>query len=45
MISACVLANNILKRAFDEKKYPVTSMKLQKLLYITCKNYLKKTNM
>lgn len=43
MITANVLANNILKRAFAQKKYPVTPMKLQKLLYITYKKYLQKT--
>lgn len=42
MISANVLSNNILKRAFTQN-VSVTPMKLQKLLYITYKKYLQET--
>lgn len=42
MVSANIVANNILKRAFEEN-IPVTPMKLQKLLYLVFKQYLKDT--
>ena len=40
--SAVVLCNNILYRAENEK-IPITSMKLQKILYYTCRDYVKAT--
>ena len=43
MISATILSNNILKRAFKEQNIEVTPMKLQKLIYLIYKSYLKKT--
>lgn len=39
-LSATILCNNILKRAFDEK-IPINPMKLQRLLYYVCRNYTK----
>ena len=42
MISATVLCNNVLNRAFAEN-IPVTPMKLQKLLYFICSEYIKQT--
>lgn len=43
MITALNVANTILERAFKED-IDVTPMKLQKLVYIVYKEYLKKTN-
>nr|DAK45685.1 MAG TPA: hypothetical protein [Caudoviricetes sp.] len=42
MITALNIANNFLERAFQEK-IPISPMKLQKLIYILFKEYLKKT--
>ena len=42
MVSATILCNNILHRAFKDST-PVTPMKLQKLMYFIYKDYLKKT--
>jgi len=42
MISATILANNILRRSFKQK-IPVTPMKLQKLLYFIYRDYLQQT--
>lgn len=42
MASAIVLANNILRRSF-EQKIPITPMKLQKLLYFIYRDYLQET--
>ena len=39
MISPQVLANTILKKAFEED-IPVTPMKLQKLVYFICREYM-----
>jgi uncharacterized phage-associated protein len=43
MVSAAVLANNIIKRAFEEE-ISLTPMKLQKLLYFVYKEFLKDTD-
>lgn len=43
MITALNISNNILKKSFDEN-IPITPMKLQKLIYILYKTYLKETN-
>jgi uncharacterized phage-associated protein len=43
MINALNVANSILYKAFKED-IDITPMKLQKLIYITYKEYLKKTN-
>lgn len=43
MVSAISVGNSILKRAFEED-IDVTPMKLQKLIYIVYKEYLKKTD-
>lgn len=43
MVSVQALANTVLKRAYEEEE-KVTPMKLQKLMYFICRNYLKKTN-
>lgn len=43
MIKALDIANTILEQAFNEK-IEVTPMKLQKLIYILYKEYLKKTD-
>lgn len=40
--SATVLCNNILYRGFDEK-IDVSPMKLQKLMYFVCRDYVQKT--
>lgn len=40
MVSVQALANTVLKKSFDEK-IPVTPMKLQKLLYFICAQYMK----
>lgn len=42
-VSPLHLSNNLLRRGFDEK-IPITPMKLQKLLYFVCRDYLKKTD-
>ncbi|MDR1067032.1 MAG: DUF4065 domain-containing protein [Clostridiales bacterium] len=46
MVRELYLANNFLKRAFKSVnlKEKITPMKLQKLLYLTYKHYLKSTN-
>ena len=44
MISALNLSNNILKRSFEDD-IDVTPMKLQKLIFLVYKEYLKKTKM
>lgn len=44
MITALNIANNFLERAFQEK-IPVSPMKLQKLIYILYKEYLKRTGL
>jgi len=43
MVTALNVANNILKRAFNEN-VDITPMKLQKLLYFAYKRYLQTTN-
>lgn len=40
--SPTIIANNILSRSFDEKKY-ITPMKLQKILYFVASEYQKAT--
>ncbi|GLG01578.1 hypothetical protein Alches_16180 [Alicyclobacillus hesperidum subsp. aegles] len=42
MVTATILANNILRRSFDQKS-PITPMKLQKLLYFIYRDYLQQT--
>jgi uncharacterized phage-associated protein len=42
VLTATILSNNILKRAF-EQKVKVTPMKLQKLLFFVCKEYVYRT--
>jgi uncharacterized phage-associated protein len=42
VLTATILSNNILKRAFDQG-IKVTPMKLQKLLYFVCKEYVRQT--
>lgn len=42
-VSPLILCNNILKRGTNDKK-EITPMKLQKLMYFVCRDYLKKTN-
>lgn len=44
MVSAISVGNSILKRGFQED-IDITPMKLQKLIYIVYKEYLKKTNL
>lgn len=41
MVSARALANTVLSRAFAEGK-PVTPMKLQKILYFICRDYVQR---
>lgn len=43
MINTQTIANTILYLAFKED-YPITHMKLQKMIYIVYKSYLKETN-
>lgn len=42
MITATILANNILRRSFEQAS-PISPMKLQKLLYFIYRDYLKRT--
>lgn len=42
MIPSTHLANNVLSRSFRDK-VPITSMKLQRILYIVSSEYYKKT--
>lgn len=44
MITALNIANNFLEKAFNEN-IPITPMKIQKLIYIMYKEYLKKTKL
>lgn len=43
MITATILANNVLRRSFEQSSL-ITPMKLQKLLYFIYRDYLKQTD-